>query len=413
MHIAVLSDPENFHTQKWSLALRRAGMRVTIFSFSDYEYAAVPCVKIQPRFTINGQLTYASFLFSADRLREALLEHQVDIINPINATPYGVWAARTDLNPIACIAMGADILEFPPKRSHSTIPKERHWGSKSATKQSLLWQLTHSIKWHIFRSQVKNALEKANFITGDNLELVRAVSEWFDIPAEKVHLNRWGIEEELFEVSQKRKEELRQKYHIKAGQKVVLSPRGMKPIYQGDIILNSFEHLLESGRHDTQFIMLSAGYEIPPALHQKAMQLTEKYECFTYVPEILPREEVCQLWSLIDVFISAPVYDGYSNALSEGRYMGVVPIVNAIPGNIELITHGENGWIVDPFNENQLSQSLEYILNRLPEIKQQFAVANREWILSNAHLKTNIKKFIELCRQFVIEQPAIQQVRGR
>ena len=100
-------------------------------------------------------------------------------------------------------------------------------------------------------------------------------------------------------------------------------------------------------------------------------------------------------------FISAPVYDGYSNALSEGRYIGAIPIVNAIPGNLELIRHKENGCIVEPFEPDLLTQTLEEILADTDAWKRKFSGQNTEWILKNAHLKTNIRHFLDLCEESV------------
>ena len=57
----------------------------------------------------------------------------------------------------------------------------------------------------------------------------------------------------------------------------------MKPIYQADIILDSFEKLLRAGKTDAKFIMLSAGYEIPPELDTRARTLEKEFDQFVYV----------------------------------------------------------------------------------------------------------------------------------
>jgi len=399
VHIAVLSDPANFHTQKWSLALQGAGAEVTIFSFSDYEYDQVPCVKIQPRYTVKGRVTYASYLYSADRLHKALLKHRVDIVNPINITPFGVWAARTGFRPMASIAMGADVLEYPPNRAETGIPYERSWSS--VEDPGLLKQAVSSFKWYVFRHQVQDALNKSDFIIGDNLQLVQAVKEWFGIPAHKVSLNRWGIEEELFETSEARLNALREKFGIRPWQKVVLAPRGVKPVYQGDIVLQAYERLLRRGVRDLKLMLFSAGYDIPEKLDKRARALEAHFPNFYLERSQLPRTEVLELWSLVDVCISAPVYDGYSNALSEARYMGVVPIVNAIPANLELIEHLKNGWVVDPFTPEHLADAILAVTEKLDHYKQAFGPVNRDWILLNAHLQTNVRRFVRDCKKVV------------
>ena len=175
----------------------------------------------------------------------------------------------------------------------------------------------------------------------------------------------------------------------------------MKPVYQGDIILAGFEHLLRSGLKDTKLIMFASGYDIPVEVDKRARKLAAEFEDFHYQTELLPRTEVCELWSQVDVFISAPVYDGYSNAVGEGRYMGAVPVVNAIPANLELIRHQENGWVVDPFTPLNLAEDLQTILNELEQYKAAFAPVNRAWMLEHSMLEKNIAEFITDCEKLL------------
>ena len=411
MHIAVLSEPANFHTQKWASALQRAGAKVTIFSFSDYQIEGLECVKIKPGFTVNGNITYASYLYSGDKLAEALKEHKVDLLNPLNITPFGVWATRCGFEPVVSIAMGADILEYPPQRKQSNIPESRIWESNQTKKSGPFGSAFKGFKWHVFRYHVKEALQKSALITGDNLQLVNAMENWFDIPTQKLKLNRWGIEEDLFKVCEDRRSELLKKFNIRDWQRTILSPRGMKPVYQGDLILESFEMLLRRGVRDINMIMLSAGYEVPADIQKKAKELDKQFPNFNYVDEQLPREEVLELWSVVDAFISAPVYDGYSNAVSEGRYAGAIPIVNPIPANLELIRHKVNGWVVDPFTPEHLADALLEILPDIDDYKKRFAPANRKWILKHSHLETNIKAFLKDCKK-VLNQHRKKRVKA-
>jgi glycosyltransferase involved in cell wall biosynthesis len=398
MHIALLCDPASFHTQKWANGLRNGGASVTVFSFSEARLDNIPCVRISPRFAPGGKLTYASFLYSGDRLHDALKAHRVDILNPVNMTPYGVWAARSGFKPIAGITMGADILEYPPDHRASPLQGNRSWSNVEG-RNTLLRKFRNRFARHFFRHHVKNALDACSFITGDNLVLVKAVRDWFGIPADKIHLNRWGIEPERFFVPEDRLELLRRKFNIRKGQTVVLSPRGVKAIYQGDIILQAFERLLDEGRPNVKFIMLSAGYEIPAAIEAHAKQLEKRFENFHFHRGLIPRTELIDLWPLVDIFISAPVYDGYSNAVSEGRFIGAIPVVNAIPGNLELIRHGVNGWVVNPFAPEKLAKALGGILADPDIWKERFRAANREWIETHSLLDANIKAFLDLCRK--------------
>ena len=398
MHIGVLCDPGNFHTQKWAEALYREGVEVTIFSMLPEVHPFIPTVYIPPRFARNGSVSYLSYLYTADRLRAVLEEHKVDILNPINVTPYGVWARRSGFRPIAMVAMGADILEYPPQRALADFPLHRSY--EVVNGQSILQRWTHPLKWKAFRREIKKALDASAFITGDNRVLTEAVESWFGIPGDRIYLNRWGVEPEKFEWAETDKKELQDLLGIQEGQTVVLSPRGMKPIYQGDIILTSFESIVPQYPH-VKFIMLSAGYEVPDHVWQQAQRLAQACPNFCFYEELIPRAHVLKLWNWVDIMISTPVYDGYSNALGEARYAGAIPIVNDIPAHRELIVSGQNGLVVDPFNAPHLAKVLGNTLDHLSTYRETFAPVNRQWIEEHGMLTKNIRRFCELCEDLL------------
>lgn len=396
MHIGVLSKPNHFHTKKWIKALKQTGVEVSLFSMLAEEQEGVRTIYIPPRFMSKGKLSFASYLFTSDRLAKALAKHQIDILNPINITPFGVWGDGTRFRPIVNVSMGADIFEYPPKNANWNLPSNRTWSRKDSSDHE-----NQLDKWKrlIFKYYVNRALQHSDLITGDNKLLIDCIHNWFKIPKNKLLLHRWGVEEELFNITESERRALQTKFQIQEGQIVIFSPRGMKPIYQGDIILNAFRRILQSGVANIKIIMLAAGYEIPEVLHKQAEELHGQFPHFHYVPGLVDRVEMCKLWNLVDIFISAPIYDGYSNALSEGRFIGAIPMVNDIPATRELLTHLENGWIVKPFTADKLAEDLCEVIQSKDSLKKAFKEKNKQWILANAHLSTNMNMFVKACER--------------
>ncbi len=403
MHIGVLAQPDSFHTRKWTKALQDAGAKVTLFSMSPGKIEGVPCVQVRPRWTRGGELTYASFLGTGDRLRAAMQEHNVDIANPIDVTPYGVWTRRANLLiPVLAIAMGADILEYPPKGEPGQVPPERLWSRGKIGPATWLEQARYPLKQWLFRREVAKVLERAEFITGDNWVLVEAMRNWFGVPEERSALNRWGVEPELFDLTDAEIAATRERFGVKDGQRLLLSPRGVKPVYQGDVILDAFEVLLKNGSlGDARVIMLSAGYAVPSDLDQQARALEAAFPQFSLIRTAIPREEMCRLWTLADVFVSAPVYDGYSNALSEGRYIGAIPVVNDTPATREVMKDGEHGRVVVPFKAEPLAAAISEIWTDLPAWKATCAPVNRAWVVKEAMLSVNIRSFLNLAEDLL------------
>ncbi|TAE51230.1 MAG: hypothetical protein EAZ89_10530, partial [Bacteroidetes bacterium] len=372
MHIGVLADPAHFHTRKWVKGLQQAGAQVTVFSFSASQSDQCRCVRIVPSAAPGGRLTYASFLLSGSQLRKALIRERIDILNPIDITPYGVWAARSGFGPIAAIAMGADILEYPPRRSQRIAPAHRLWSSERSRETSPFSDWT---RWLFFRNMVSYALGRAALVSGDNLQLTHALRDWFQVPESKILLNRWGIEPELFVPDPARQAWLRMQMGIQPGDRVVLAPRGLRPVYQGDVILEGLSKWLASDDFRAKVIVLGAGYAAPAETRTAAMQLALRDARFHLETEALAREDMCQLWLMTDLFINAPVYDGYSNALSEGRYVGALPLLNDIPAHREILEFGTHALCADPFTAEQLAAILPDTLRNMDAWKARVAPA--------------------------------------
>ena len=398
MHIGLLNDPNNFHTQKWGKALVDAGATVTVFSLDEDRASVLPAVRIG-----SGDYNYRTYLRSGPELMEAMEKAGVDLVNALNITPFGVWASRSGFRPVIASAMGADILEYPPRGVASPNLDLRHWENTDGRNRPVT-RFKGRLKRQYFRRKVAGALGSADLITGDNQVLVDAIKDWFRIPADKVRLLRWGIEPELLAPQPERIAALRKQFGIREDHRLVLSPRGAKPIYQADIILEAFAQLLSRGVEDHHFMMLSAGYGISPEVDALASRLEAAHANFTFVREQIPREEVSQLWHLTDVFISAPVYDGYSAALAEGRYAGAIPVVNAIPGNRELMQHGENGWFTDPFTSEQLTNDLIKIFANKKQLQARFQAKNRQWINENSLIGQNADTFLRWADEIMMKK---------
>ncbi|MBL0018339.1 MAG: glycosyltransferase family 4 protein [Bacteroidetes bacterium] len=395
MRIAVLSDPNNFHTQKWVKALQKAGAEVVVMSFDPSNATEFEAIQLKPPVGRGKGYSYLDYLRGGNVLAMALKEHRIDVLNPLNVTPFGVWAMQSAFHPVVACAFGADILEYPPDYHRSNAAQGRSWDALTH-KSTRIERWKSRLKYRFYRKKVAQALQNADWVTGDNQYLVDCMAEWFAVPRAKMEVLRWGVEPELFEVNEAELQKTRALFSIQPLQKVVLSPRGLKPIYQADIILESFARLLEQGHQDTVFIMLGAGYAVSPEVSIRAEKLAKSYPNFRYVKTALPRETMHALWRLTDVFVSAPVYDGYSAALAEGRYVGAIPVVNDIPAHRELILHGQNGWICHPFTADKLHHDLEHLLQHTAEFHSTFAQTNREWILQHSLMETNARRFLEI-----------------
>lgn len=401
MRIALLNDPNNFHTQKWAAALEGAGAHVTVFSFDEDRDSGLTHVQL-PVPGGGPNFDYRAYLRGGPALAEALDKHQIDLLNALNVTPFGVLAARSRFRPFVASAIGADLLEYPPRISMSPVLRHRSW-SNPGDSRSLRRRIRQEVLRRYYRRRVAEALTAADLVTGDNQQLVDAAVSWFGIDPAQVRLLRWGVEPDMFAADPDSLDQLRQKLGIAEGMRVLLSPRGAKPVYHGETILEAFAQLLEGGLQDKHLLMLSAGYEIPAVVTQKAKQLESLYPNFSFFSEVLSRGEAHALWNLVDLFISTPAYDGYSAALAEGRFIGAIPLVNDIPAHRELIRHQENGWVIAETTAGEMAGAIQAILPELEKWKAKFAPPNRAWIEEHSLLSRNADLFMGWAEELLTE----------
>lgn len=76
-------------------------------------------------------------------------------------------------------------------------------------------------------------------------------------------------------------------------------------------------------------------------------QHARNLECLEHVRFLGHREDASSLLHLADVFWLGSEFEGMSNSLMEALACGVPVVVSDIPPNRELVTHGEEGFIVD------------------------------------------------------------------
>ncbi len=352
MHLGILSQPSNFHCQKWSKALKKAGLNVTLFSLENFKIQGINCISFNSKYSWN----YTDFYFTRKRLKEALKSEKIDVLHPLHLTPYGVWGYWTNFQPIIPAAMGADVFEYLP---YSQIPNLSYRNWKNLTQNNnFFYRIKNKITKYYHRKMVQKVINQANYITADNHTLLNSLKTYFHVPENKLFLQRWGVEEEIFEVIPEYEyENILKKYGLDIEKPIILSPRGLMPIYQADIILDSFSRLVHRYKK-YQWVMLSAGYPLSLNLKTKIQEIENSHQNFHCIQKQIQREEMAVIWKFTELFISAPIYDGYSATIAEGRYVGAIPVVNKIPGNEEVIQNLQNGIIVDPFSPENLTENL-------------------------------------------------------
>jgi len=92
---------------------------------------------------------------------------------------------------------------------------------------------------------------------------------------------------------------------------------------------------------------------------------------------MIPLEEMPQLYSSTDIFCLPSIHEGLPLSLLEALSMGLVIVASRVGGIPEVIIENENGFLFEPKNIDQLVNKLSKALNLTNEVSTQIRNNNR------------------------------------
>lgn len=373
MRIALVGPARDLHLQRWGRALQTVGAEVVFVGLEPAPPEVTPYYPVGPPV---AQPRWMHFYQRAHMLGELLESLKITVAHPFHLTPSGVWVWLSGFRPYVPYAMGADLLEYTP-----TAPPLRYSWSLQSTSPLPERLAAAWLRRRLLPPLLRRTLQEAAFALADNYELCKTkkffvkVKNYIELPT--------GPERAFPGVGREE------------GRRGILFPRGLTPFYQADVFLEAAEHYLTAGGR--LFLFCLAGpYPPHPRLVRQAKDLEKRFSNkFFFFEKVLNKKEMVRLWRQSLAFVSAPLYDGYSYSLAEGRAWGALPLVSALPAYQELLTHGYNGWFVEPFTPENLCQAFFAVEKYLTD-PPFWPERNLAWIERFSDLETSARLFLTL-----------------
>ena len=231
----------------------------------------------------------------------------------------------------------------------------------------------------IHGSDLRMALERSKFVRrlfiyvckkADHLNCVSEVQkkelERLGVLSEKISTIPMGIDAAFLETGKNRGVELGTRAIT------ILSNRNLLPIYNVSLLIRAIPIVLKE-EPETKFLIAGDGAE-KEALERevKTLNINSSVKFLGRVPH----EQMPNLLSQADIYVSTSLHDGTSVSLLEAMGSGVFPVVTDIPANREWIINGENGFLVSEDEKESLaSKIIEAIRSR--ELLRQSLTRNR------------------------------------
>jgi len=213
--------------------------------------------------------------------------------------------------------------------------------------------------------------------------------ERLGIISEKISTIPMGVDEAFLETGKKKK--------IKSNNQsfVILSNRNLLPIYNLSLLIRAIPMVLEE-EPKTRFLIAGEGSE--------KENLGKEVEDLKLGPSVqflgrVPHEEMPNLLSQSDVYVSTSACDGTSVSLLEALACGAFPVVTDIPSNREWIADGCNGFLVSEEDEKLLARRIVQAIRDRGLLEEADEI-NRRIVKERAYWRENIKRITELYQRF-------------
>jgi glycosyltransferase involved in cell wall biosynthesis len=173
---------------------------------------------------------------------------------------------------------------------------------------------------------------------------------------------------------------------------VVINPRGFRAYVRNEAFFKSIPLVLEK-RDDARFVCSSMQGE--PQVLQWMQEL--KIEHAVQLNPLLSHEQMGDVFRAAQVVVSPSVHDGTPNSLLEGMACGCFPVAGDLESIREWITHGQNGFLVDPNNPQAIADAILIALER-EDLRREAAGLNAKIISARAEYGGNMEKADEFYR---------------
>jgi L-malate glycosyltransferase len=111
-------------------------------------------------------------------------------------------------------------------------------------------------------------------------------------------------------------------------------------------------------------------------------------------------EQVLEHLYEADIFVLPSRAEGLSNALLEAMACGLPVVVSDVPGNVDVVTNGENGLLFTADSPDSLAQSLVVLLSQ-PQLRQNMGTTAQQHVTERYSMSSVADRYIALYQDLV------------
>ncbi len=191
----------------------------------------------------------------------------------------------------------------------------------------------------------RRLLEEADLILAKSDALRREIAAHGDFEG-KIHTVRWGVDPERVRRSPDAARALRAELRLRPEDRVVLSPRILRPLYNVHLLVEALPAIL--ARVPETLLMLTEHraddvYRAQLAARARALGVAERVRFVG----ALGQADMPAFYTLAEVMVSIPFSDGLPQSLFEAMACETPSVIGRLPAYAEIVDDGEHVVLAD------------------------------------------------------------------
>ncbi len=218
----------------------------------------------------------------------------------------------------------------------------------------LLVDAQKSIPW---TWATRYALQHSSVMIGD-CQTIRQTAVSYGMPQGRIVTFPWGVDLQHFSPGNEEQQDPTLEFHARLGwgkdSFILLSTRSWEFIYGVDILAEAF--VLAARQHPQLRLMMLGNGSLAARVHQIFSK--GGVADFVVYPGQVKQAELPKYYRAADLYVSASHSDGTSISMLEALACGCPVLLSDIPGNLEWIKPGEQGWLFRTGNALDLAEKI-------------------------------------------------------
>jgi len=249
-------------------------------------------------------------------------------------------------------------------------------------------------KWVLFSKYI---MSKADNIICVNEKMVSAMRNKFNLGFHKVDSINNGVQE-FCELDEDSKRHIRKELGLEDNFRTIGMVANFRKVKNHEFMIDAFANLLNKYQ-DVRLLLIGQGFKNDPENTESEIKvLVNKKNMKKSVLFLGFRDDVHRILSIVDIFCLVSHKEGTPISLIEAMGAGIPVVGTDVEGIRDIITHKNNGFLVDPGQPQDLTDCL-YNLLMDDELRFNLGLRGRQFALENYSLKNCISQYERLFKK--------------